>query len=139
MASPEVFPFEIVLAVIHQSHRNKKETKGRTQMEYSLVYITTQDKHEAQKIGKDLVQSRLAACCNILAPMTSMYWWEGKVQEDEEAVLIVKTTKTQLDPLIQRVLALHSYDEPCVVCLPIEHGSKTYLDWIAQETTQAKV
>ena len=103
-------------------------------MRFNSVYITTESRDEALAIGKALVEERLAACANVLGGMRSIYWWEGKVQEEGEAVLIVKTRAELVDRLIERVKALHSYDCPCVVALPIEAGNPAYLDWLADET-----
>jgi len=103
-------------------------------MNISLAYITTKNSTEAKKIGKALVESRLAACANILDPMNSIYWWEGKVQENSETVLIVKTKASLTDQLIEKVKELHSYDCPCIVIIPIEKGNKDFLDWINKET-----
>ena len=99
-----------------------------------LVYITTDGAEEALNIGRALVEARLAACANILDPMTSIFRWEGEVQEGTETVLIAKTTADRVDALTERVLALHSYDCPCVAVLPVEGGNPAFLDWIAAAT-----
>ncbi len=99
-----------------------------------LVYITTDGREEARTIGRVLVEERLAACANILDPMTSIFRWQGDVQEGTETVLIAKTTSDRLDALTDRVLALHSYDCPCVAVIPVEGGNPAFLDWIAAET-----
>jgi periplasmic divalent cation tolerance protein len=99
-----------------------------------LIYITMNGADEARRIGRALVEARLAACANIIDPMTSVYWWEGKVQEGRETVLIAKTTAAQVDALTQKVRELHSYDCPCVVALPVDGGNRAFLDWIAAET-----
>lgn len=98
-----------------------------------LVYITAKDAEEARQIGRDLVERRLAACCNILEPMSSIYWWQGAIQEDREAVLIAKTRAALVEDLIARVRAIHSYQVPCVLSLPVETGNKEYLTWLADE------
>jgi len=99
-----------------------------------LVYITTDGVEEARHIGRALVEERLAACANILDPMTSIFRWEGDIQEEAETVLIAKTTADRVDALTERVVALHSYDCPCVAVLPVEGGNPAFLDWIAAET-----
>jgi len=103
-------------------------------MEYRLVYITTSSADEARKVGKEIVSQRLAACVNILGPIQSMYWWKGNLQEDNEMVVIAKTTAALLPRLIERVKAVHSYEIPCIVALPLTEGNPDFLDWIAQET-----
>ncbi len=102
-----------------------------------LVYITTSDAAEARRIGRALVEARLAACANVQERITSIYRWEGEVREDTEAVLIAKTTKALAPALTEKAVALHSYDCPCVVALPIESGNPAFLDWIASETGTA--
>lgn len=80
-----------------------------------------------------LVTSKLAACVNILDNMNSIYVWEGKLQDDQETVMIAKTTEARVHELIEKVKAMHSYDCPCIVCLPIENGNQAFLDWIDNE------
>ena len=99
-----------------------------------LIYITVENTDEARAIGRALVDARLAACANVLGPMTSIYRWEGVVQEGEEAVLIAKTTASLVDALTAKVRELHSYDCPCVVALPVDGGNPAFLDWIVAET-----
>jgi len=99
-----------------------------------LIYITAESTDEARAIGRALVEARLAACANVLGPMTSIYRWEGVVQEGEEAVLIAKTTASLADALTAKVRELHSYDCPCVVALPVDGGNPAFLDWIVAET-----
>lgn len=107
-------------------------------MELSFVYITAASAEEARRIGRSLVEERLAACTNVIDGMTSMYWWEGRVQEDSEAVLIAKTRESLVKALTDRVKALHSYTCPCVVALPIGQGNPDFLDWLARETAPAQ-
>ena len=103
-------------------------------MKHCFVYMTAKDKEEARTIGKALVRERLAACVNIMDSMNSMYWWEGEVQEDTEAVIIAKTKKSLVEKLVNQVKALHSYECPCVVSWPITAANPDYLAWIARET-----
>lgn len=99
-----------------------------------LIYITAENTDEARAIGRALVDARLAACANVLGPMTSIYRWEGAVQEGEEAVLIAKTTAALVDALTAKVQELHSYDCPCIVALAVEGGNPDFLGWVATET-----
>ncbi len=99
-----------------------------------FVYVTTKDKSQALAIGRTLVEEQLAACINVLDGMTSVYRWEGAVEQASEAVLIVKTTEPRVPPVIERVKALHSYSCPCVVAWPIGIGNPPYLEWIERET-----
>ncbi|MGD8883100.1 MAG: divalent-cation tolerance protein CutA [Desulfobacterales bacterium] len=102
-------------------------------MAVNFVYMTAGSKAEAQKIGQALVESRLAACVNILDNMQSIYREEEEIQHDKEVVLIAKTTDSLFSPLIEKVIALHSYDCPCIVSLPILDGYPPYLKWIQAE------
>lgn len=103
-----------------------------------LIYITTDGADEARTIGRALVEARLAACANILDPMTSVYRWEGEVREGRETVLIAKTTAAQADALTARVRELHSYDCPCVVSVAVDGGNPAFIDWIAAETGRGR-
>ena len=103
-------------------------------MAVMFVYATASDAAEARRIGRAVVEERLAACANVLAPMQSVYWWDGKVQEADEAVLILKTTAERLDALVARVRALHSYDCPCIEALAVNGGNPEFLAWVARET-----
>jgi periplasmic divalent cation tolerance protein len=104
-------------------------------MKVNLVYMTAEDKAEAKKIGSVLVESNLAACVNIIDNMNSMYVWEGKVQDDSEAILIAKTTEARLPQLIEKVKSLHSYDCPCILSIPVSGGNTDFINWIADEVT----
>ena len=99
-----------------------------------FVYTTAGSVEEAERIGRALVSERLAACANILPGMRSIYWWQGKVEDANEAVLVLKTAAKNLDALTQRVKQLHSYEIPCVVALPNEGGNADYLGWIKVES-----
>ncbi|MBU0571657.1 MAG: divalent-cation tolerance protein CutA [Candidatus Omnitrophica bacterium] len=103
-------------------------------MAYNIVYITTKDKTEAEMIGKVLIESKLAACVNIIDGMKSIYRWEGKIEEGNEVILIAKTKDTLVPELTEKVKSVHSYSCPCVVALPITGGNDEYLGWIASET-----
>jgi periplasmic divalent cation tolerance protein len=103
-------------------------------MDFRLLYVTASSRDEAKKIGRTLVEERLAACANVIDGMESVYWWEGKLTEDREAVLILKTRAELVGRVTERVKALHSYSVPCVVALPILDGNKSYLDWVQTET-----
>lgn len=108
-------------------------------MEARFLYVTAPNADEARKIGEALVQERLVACANVLGPISSIYWWQGQVQRDTEAVLIAKTRADLVERTVARVKALHSYTVPCVVSLPIEQGNPDFLRWIEAETVPAGV
>ena len=102
-------------------------------MHYYLIYITTKDEDEAKKIGKTLVEEKLAACVNT-HPIKSIYRWEGEIQEEGEVAMLVKTKAQLADKVIARVKELHSYEVPCIVSLPIEKGNPDFLEWIKKST-----
>jgi periplasmic divalent cation tolerance protein len=103
-------------------------------MSATLVYVTASSREEAFKIARTVVEERLAACANVLQPITSVYWWEGKVQEEDETSFLLKTRADLVEALTQRVRALHSYTCPCVVALPVAAGNPAFLSWIDNET-----
>lgn len=103
-------------------------------MKCFVVYITTSSDEEAADIAGKMVESRLAACGNVLPGMKSVYQWKGNIEQDNETVLILKTAEDKLDALTDEVKKLHSYEVPCIVALPIETGNADYLDWIVEET-----
>lgn len=107
-------------------------------MDFISVYMTTPSEEEAGAIGRSLVEDGLAACVNILPGMTSIYRWEGTVEQASEVVLIAKTQAELFDALSARVRALHSYECPCILGLPVLRGAPAYLDWIAGSTVEAK-
>jgi periplasmic divalent cation tolerance protein len=103
-------------------------------MSVMFVYATAGDADEARRIGRAVVEERLAACANVIDGMKSIYWWQGAVQEGNETVLILKTTEARVEALISRIKSLHSYDCPAIVALPIVAGLQGFLDWIGAET-----
>lgn len=103
-------------------------------MDLVFVYMTAGSRAEAERIGRALVEERLAACVNILPGMTSIYRWKGAVESAAELVVIAKTRSALVDPLTRRVKELHSYEVPCVVEIPVGGGNPDYLRWLAAET-----
>lgn len=96
------------------------------------VYAVFADAEEAERIGRAVVDERLAACVNILGAIRSIYRWKGSIETAEEVAAIFKTGDAQADALLERVAALHSYDVPCVVCWPAEKALPEYLNWVEQ-------
>jgi len=104
-------------------------------MEQALfVYMTAGSAEEARRIARALVEERLAACVNLVDGMESVYRWQGAVETARETVMIAKTRADRFEALRDRVRALHSYDTPCIVALPVGRGDAPYLDWIAVES-----
>ena len=94
------------------------------------LYALFPNAEEAERIGRTIVEERLAACVNILGPVRSIYRWEGKVETSEEVAAIFKTHHWNSDALIERVAALHNYDVPCIVTWPIDKVLRSYADWV---------
>ena len=101
---------------------------------FVTVYITTSSETEATKIGQKLVEERLVSCVNILPQMKSIYWWEGKIEHADEALMFAKTRQDLVKLVIERVKSLHSYTTPAIVALPLVEGDSSYLNWIAKDT-----
>ncbi|MFC7332170.1 divalent-cation tolerance protein CutA [Rhodocista pekingensis] len=99
-----------------------------------FVYMTAGSPEEADRLGRTLVEERLAACVNILPEMRSVYRWQGAVETAAEVVLIAKTRADRFEALAARVRTLHSYATPCIVELPLGRGDAPYLDWLVRES-----
>jgi periplasmic divalent cation tolerance protein len=94
------------------------------------VYAVFANAEEAERIGRQAVEERLAACVNLLGPIRSIYRWQGAVEQSDEYAAIFKTTQVQADALIARVAALHSYEVPCIAVWPIDKLPLSYADWV---------
>ena len=105
--------------------------------EFAFVFTTVPLDLDAAALARTLVEERLAACAHIHAPITSVYRWNGKVQEDGERQMTLKTTAARLDALLARIRELHPYDVPEFVVIPIVDGSSEYLAWLRASTEQA--
>ncbi|MDQ0315814.1 divalent-cation tolerance protein CutA [Amorphus orientalis] len=103
----------------------------------TLIYTTFPDVESARRVGGDLVTDGLAACTNILPGMISVFAWEGKIEQENEVAMIVKTRRALIDAVTRAVVDKHPYDEPAVVALPVTGGSKSFLDWIRSSTAAA--
>lgn len=103
-------------------------------MDSIVVYITASGEEEAAKIARILVEERLAACVNILKDARSIYRWQGKIEDEKESLMIIKTRKELFDPLVKRVKEVHSYTVPEIISLPIIEGSEDYMKWLKEVT-----
>jgi len=101
---------------------------------FILVLVTCGSEQEALKIAHFLVEDRLAACVNLISPVRSIYRWEGKICDEREWILFVKTKKERFEEVEKQVKARHSYSVPEIIALPIVDGSVSYLDWIKEMT-----
>lgn len=98
-----------------------------------MVMVTAPDPDTAAQLGRTLVDEHLAACANIVPGVRSIYRWQGAVHDDAEVLLIIKTTTTAHETLMQRVLDLHPYNTPEVLVLPVDGGSAAYLRWLTDQ------
>jgi periplasmic divalent cation tolerance protein len=103
-----------------------------------VVLVTCGSEEEALKIANALVESRLASCVNLVAPIRSIYRWEGKIWDEKEWLLIIKTQKHRFEELEKKVKSLHSYSVPEIISLPITEGSSAYLNWVRENTESGK-
>ena len=101
-----------------------------------ILLITASSEDEAVKIGSALVGERLAACVNIVPGVRSLFFWEGKTQDERELLLISKSRQPLLDRIIARVKSLHSYAVPEIIALPVVGGSEDYLGWLRDATKE---
>ena len=106
-------------------------------MKFVIVYTTTTNRREAERIGQILLRERLVACVNLVGPITSSYWWNGRIAKAREVLVLAKTRATLARAVIRKVQAIHSYDVPCVVTWPINQGNSAFLRWIEAETSPA--
>ncbi len=98
--------------------------------EVSVVLVTAPDGDTAERLGRALVEERLAACVNVVPAIKSIYRWEGEVETDAEVLLVIKTSTRGCESLRRRVVELHPYDTPEVLALDVRDGSREYLDWV---------
>ncbi len=103
-----------------------------------FVYVTTENRDEAKKIGTTIVKEKLAACANIIDGMESIYHWKDKIETSKECILILKTSYSNVAKMTRRIKELHSYEVPCVISLNIaeQEGNPEYLNWIRDSVRQ---
>jgi periplasmic divalent cation tolerance protein len=101
------------------------------------ILLTAPDVDTAERLGRALVEERLAACANVVPGVVSIFRWRGEVQREAEALVIVKTTAARVEAVRARVVALHPYDVPEVLVLPVLGGHEPYLQWVRAEVAEA--
>src|SRR5689334_9777365 len=99
-------------------------------IKHVVIFVTAKDKKEAGRIARGLLEERLVACANILDGVESLFWWQGKIDEAKETLIVLKTKRSLFKKVAARVKVLHSYDTPEVIALPVVEGSTEYLKWI---------
>ena len=102
--------------------------------DYRVAFVTVGSWQEAEKIAESLVSEGLVACVNLIPGVTSIYRWQGRIEQDAEVKMVMKTRNERVDALISRVVELHSYEVCEVTVVPIVAGNPSYLDWIAENT-----
>jgi len=98
------------------------------------LYVTVPNKEEGIRIGHALVKAKLAACTNVMDNVTSVFSWQGEIQQESEAIMFAKTQSELIDDATKVIIEHHSYDCPCVVALPIVGGNVEFISWINSET-----
>lgn len=98
-----------------------------------MVYVTAASEEEGHRIGRALVERRLAACVNVIPRIRSVYWWKGRLEESDEALVLVKTLRDQLDGIERAVQELHGYEVPAISAIPVERLYEPYLRWMHEE------
>lgn len=106
------------------------------QSAYIVLFITTATTDEAQRIAEVLLKERKIACANIVPGINSLFWWEDKLDQVQETLLIIKTKASVLNEVVGLVKAVHSYDTPEIIALPIMGGNQDYLEWLDKEVKQ---
>ncbi len=103
-------------------------------MDNIIVFITASNEDEAARIARSLVEARLAACVNIIGNIRSIYSWQGKIEDEAEVLMTVKTQRSLFNALSEKVRELHSYSVPEIIAVPIVEGSADYLNWLKEVT-----
>ncbi len=113
---------------------SRSDAGGGDGAEVWVVLVTAPDDETAARLAREVVGSRLAACVNVLGAVRSIYRWEGRVEDEGEVLMVIKTRADRCDALAQRIGELHPYDVPEVLALPAVGGSAGYLDWVRAES-----
>ena len=103
-----------------------------------VIFVTVDTREAAQRIADRLLERRKAACVNIVPEVDSYFWWEGKLETAQEALMVIKTRASLVDEVVGLIKELHSYDVPEIIALPIVGGNRDYLEWIDGEVRELK-
>lgn len=99
---------------------------------YIIVFVTCKDKNEAEKIAHTLLEEKLIACANFIAPVHSVFRWQGKVEQAEECLMVLKSRLDLFETLAEKLKGLHSYEVPEILAVPVVAGSEAYLAWMGE-------
>jgi len=102
----------------------------KTKRQFAVVLVTAPDMKTARKLAQAALEARLIACANLVPRLESHYWWQGKIENTAEVLMLMKTTRARLPALEKLVFARHPYETPEFIVLPITRGSRRYLDWV---------
>ncbi len=102
-----------------------------------VILVTAPSRVESRRIGRRLVEARLAACVNITGPVQSLYRWKGKMADEKEFMLFIKSTRGLFPRIRKEISKIHSYQTPEIICLPIVEGSEDYLKWVEESVVKA--
>lgn len=100
-----------------------------------VVLVTAATEEEAAKISEVAVKSHYAACATTIPAVRSVYWWQGKLMNEQESIVLLKTTVDRFEHLQQAIRSVHSYQVPEIIAVPVAHGFSPYLEWVRHETT----
>jgi periplasmic divalent cation tolerance protein len=128
------FRFDMVARVGRERHEAWRLAQVQENDKPVLIYTTFPSTESADLAGSGLVEAGLAACVNIIAGMTSIYRWEGKIARDSETVMIIKTRNSLAEAVMAKLEGLHPYDTPAFLVVPVVGGSGGYIGWLMQET-----
>ncbi len=104
-----------------------------TKSEVVIVFVTVPDLREGSRISKAILTSRLAACVNVIPGIQSMYQWKGKIVQEKEAMLVLKTTRLRYQKLEQKIKQLNPYEVPEIIAIPLIYGLSQYIEWVKRE------
>jgi periplasmic divalent cation tolerance protein len=99
----------------------------------ALLYVTAPSEEEAKRMAKELIGKKLVACANIF-PISSLYRWKGKLQEEREVAMILKTSAERVEEVIRELRRIHPYEVTCILCLSVSGGLPEFLRWVEEET-----
>ena len=100
-----------------------------------IVIVTAANQEEATRISERAVKTRQAACATMVPTVRSLYWWEGELKTEQESMVILKTTVDKFEALQETIRAMHSYEVPEIIAIPVSHGYPPYIEWVRSETS----